>query len=465
MSTDLLQLPTIYLLEKIGAGNHKPGSGSAAALNGILSCKLLMTVIELTLDPKRAKTYSSSKKELEGIRNKITNDIGPRLETLFEEDSRQFDKTIQKRRDRNSETNQRVKNELQEDSLRELKLSTEIPIEIALLCIQLAKYSVVVFNKGFKAARGDSGVALGNALSGLTGCISIISLNIQSFPKSTWTDSIQLQKKELKKEFQMLNEQNVRLMSVLDEEAERRCEFLAEFIDIRKSFYGKSAITNSDIENLARRIQNTLWEYSELIWGNEPPNNLLDVLNPEKVIELLKYAFHKVQTLGVNEQNEEIAGIINNKDFTIKISGMYEPEVVNFTSAHELGHALLHDRLELHRDLPLDGSEAAKSRPIEERQADKFAAAFLMPSKTVIQLFNGLFQLKRFRINEETARLLTYSSVYELRKKVKTKRDLSRIIAKCGYYDLRTFNSLAKVFKVSTEAMAIRLEELGLIEF
>lgn len=465
MTTDLLQLPTRHLLDKIGSGNHKPGSGSAAALNGILSCKLLMTVIELTLKPKRAEKYSYCKKEFEEIRNKITNEIGPRLEILFEEDSKQFDKTIQKRKERNREKNQKIKNDLQEESLREQKISTEIPIEIAQLCIQLAKYSIVVFDKGFKSARGDSGVALGSSLSGLTGCITIISLNLQSFPKSVWTDSIQIQKKELKNEFGTLSKENIRLMDTLDEEANKICEFLAEFIEIRKSFYGKSKITNADIENLARRIQNALSKYRELIWDTESPSNLLDVLKPEKVIELLKYAFHKVDTLGVNEQNEEIAGIINNKDYTIKISGMYKPEVINFTTAHELGHALLHDKFELHRDLPLDGSEIEKYRPIEEIQADKFAAVFLMPKKIVTELFYEIFRIKRFTINEETARLLTNSSAYELRKKVKTKRDLSRMIAKCEYYNFRVFNSLSKLFQVSVEAMAIRLEELDLIEF
>lgn len=465
MSSNLLNLPTLHLLDKIGAGNHKPGSGSAAALNGILSCRLLVTVIELTLAPKRKKDYANCIKEFEELRKVITKDIGPRLETLFEEDSKQFDKAIQKRKERDNETNQKIKNELQEESLRELRKSTEIPIEIAQLCIKLAKYSVIVFDKGFKSARGDSGVALGNSLSGLTGCISIISLNLQSFPKSVWTDSIQIQKKELKDEYDILSKENARLMNVLDKEADRKSEFLAEFIEIRKSFYGKSKVTNTDIENLARRIQNALWEYKDLIWVTKPPNNILGVLKPEKVIKILKYAFHKVETLGVNEQYEEIAGIINNEDYTIKISSMYKPDVINFTTAHELGHALLHDKLELHRDLPLDGSETSEPRPIEEVQADKFAAFFLMPKKLVVQLFQELFQLDQFRINEETSYLLTNSSVYELRKKVKTRRDLSRMIAKCEYYNFKPFTSLSQIFQVSIEAMAIRLEELDLIKY
>ena len=111
MSIDLLQLPTRHLLDKIGAGNHKPGSGSAAALNGILSCKLLMTVIDLTLDPKRPKSYANCKKEFEEIRNNVTSNISPKLENLFEEDSIQFDKAIQKRIERDNENNQKIKND------------------------------------------------------------------------------------------------------------------------------------------------------------------------------------------------------------------------------------------------------------------------------------------------------------------------------------------------------------------
>lgn len=464
MKTDLLQLPTRQLLNKIGAGNHKPGSGSAAALNGILSCKLLTTVIELTLDPKREKTFAHCKSEFEGIRTKINKYVGPRLEVLFEQDSIQFDKAIQKRIERDNERNQKVKNDLHQESLQELVLSTEIPIEIANLCIQLANYSTIIFNKGFKSARGDSGVALGSALSGLTGCIAIISLNLQSFPKSEWTNSVQDRKRKLQKEFDYLSGENGKLLKTLDNEAEKKGEFLAEFAQINNLLYGKSNISYADIEKLARRIQLALWKYKELIWSDKPPQSTLAILQPERVIKLLNYAFSKVDTLGVNEQNEEIAGIINNRDYTVKISKMYKPDVINFTTAHELGHALLHDTLELHRDLPLDGSEVERAKSPEEIQANKFAAAFLMPKKTLSQLFYDRFHTYRFTVNEETARLLENVSVYELRRKIKSKRDLSRMIAKCDYYSYTPFDSLAKTFQVSLEAMAIRLEELNLVE-
>ncbi|GHB53898.1 cyclodeaminase/cyclohydrolase family protein [Mongoliitalea lutea] len=465
MEIDLLELPTKELMDKIGAGSHKPGSGSAAALNGILSCKLILTVIELTLDPKRVKTYGNCSKEFSEIKSKIGETIGPRLEELFKEDARQFDKAIQKRIERDNEQNQQVKNQLQENALLELKKSTELPIEIADLCIELAKSAIIVFNKGFKAARGDSGVALSSALSGLTGCLSIISLNLQSFPKSIWTDKIKIKRNTLRKEYELLTTENVKLMNILDEEADTKNDFLAEFVEIRKMFFGNSRLKDSDIETLARRIQNALWTYQDLIWPTGSPINLLGILKPEKVIQLLKFAFHKVDTLGVNESNEEIAGIINNQDFTIHISLMYAPEVVNFTTAHELGHALLHDQIELHRDIPLDGSEIAKNRSIVERQADKFAAYFLMPSKTVKQLFQEFFQTEQFQINENTSRMLANCSPAELRKTIRDQRDLSRLIAKCEFYNIRPFRSLSKIFNVSVEAMAIRLEELDLIKY
>jgi formiminotetrahydrofolate cyclodeaminase/Zn-dependent peptidase ImmA (M78 family) len=465
MDIDLLELPAKELLDKIGAGSHKPGSGSAAALNGILSCKLLLTVIELTLDPKRSKRYAHCSEEFEQIKSQIKERISPRLEELFKEDAIQFDKAIQKRIERDKAPNQQQKNRIQEVALKELKKSTELPIEIANLCIELAHYATVVFDKGFKSARGDAGVALGSSLSGLTGCLAIISLNLQSFPKNEWTEEIKIKRDDLRKQCERLNFENVRLLHVLNAEADVKNEFLAEFIEIRKMFLGKKGLKNADIEKIARRIQNALWNYKDVIWPENSPKGLMSILKPEKVIDLLRYAYHKVDTLGVNESNEEIAGIINNKDFTIKISTKYASEVVNFTTAHELGHLLFHSEIELHRDIPLDGSESLKGRSTVEREADKFAAYFLMPKKPVTQAFHELFQTEQFQIDEMTSHKLANCSPSALRKKVKNQRDLSRLIAKCEFYNFKAFNSMAKIFNVSIEAMAIRLEELNLIRF
>ena len=45
MQLDFSQLTVNQLLDKLGKGGHKPGSGSAAALQGMISSKLVQTVI------------------------------------------------------------------------------------------------------------------------------------------------------------------------------------------------------------------------------------------------------------------------------------------------------------------------------------------------------------------------------------------------------------------------------------
>jgi len=463
MSIKLLELPTEKLLEKIGAGNHKPGSGSAAAFNAILACKLLLTVIHLTLEPKRRKRYQHCLDKCRKIEKDIDERIVPKLEELFQIDSEQFDKVIVKRRERNNESNQARKNQLDKEARQELVQSTELPLQIARLSIELSDYAIYIFDHGFKSARGDSGVALSSALSSVTGCISIVSLNLQSFPKSDWTDKINSQKASMRNKYHRLTKEKNKRLDILDKEAEQKSDFLAKIQDIRKSLHGKSKISYNQVESLAKRIQNVMWTNREIIWKDGTPSNLIEILKPAKAINLLQYAFREVHTLGVNEANQEIAGLIDNKNYEIAISGMYSQEIKNFTTAHELGHALMHDQLVLHRDRPRDQPDITLSRPTEERQADKFAAYFLLPEKLLRQKFKERFQTDRLYLNEETSFALGYNSVPELKKKVKDLRGLTRLIASTTIYASSPFRSLSDIFNVSFEAMAIRLEELDLV--
>ena len=93
----LLELPAKELLARFGSGGHKPGSGSAAALVGVLSCKLILTVISLTKDKEK---YQQSVPELRKIENTIKNKTEVKLIKLFEEDSKVFDLVISARRER-----------------------------------------------------------------------------------------------------------------------------------------------------------------------------------------------------------------------------------------------------------------------------------------------------------------------------------------------------------------------------
>lgn len=147
------------------------------------------------------------------------------------------------------------------------------------------------------------------------------------------------------------------------------------------------------------------------------------------------------------------------------ISNNFDKYTQNFTSAHELGHALLHKQKILHRDRPINGMSDNFNRNIVERQADKFATFFLMPAKLVKNEFFEMFQTKKFVINELTAFNLVKDSPSKLRNECKNSRGLAIKLASSERYNNQSFVSIAELFSVSVTAMAIRLEELGLIEF
>jgi Zn-dependent peptidase ImmA (M78 family) len=88
---------------------------------------------------------------------------------------------------------------------------------------------------------------------------------------------------------------------------------------------------------------------------------------------------------------------------------------------------------------------------------------FLMPEKFVRASFESQFASECFALNEETVFALTGSKSSGFQERCQTLRDLSLILAKAEYYNGLYFTSLSDQFRVSAEAMAIRLEELELL--
>ena len=86
------------------------------------------------------------------------------------------------------------------------------------------------------------------------------------------------------------------------------------------------------------------------------------------------------------------------------------------------------------------------------------------PAKLVKSRFIEIFGTESFSLTEDTAFALSCSSLMEVRKKHKTRRHISRLLAGTKNYGGRNLYSLADQFRVSVGAMAIRLEELALIK-
>jgi Zn-dependent peptidase ImmA (M78 family) len=112
----------------------------------------------------------------------------------------------------------------------------------------------------------------------------------------------------------------------------------------------------------------------------------------------------------------------------------------------------------------LDGSSGGAPRIPVEAEADLFASYFLLPEKPLRKAFEQKFLTQRFVLDDDTAFALNSKSLNFVRSRCRTLRDLTRILADAEYYNGVRFDSLAKQFRVSIDAMAIRLEELGLVE-
>lgn len=224
--------------------------------------------------------------------------------------------------------------------------------------------------------------------------------------------------------------------------------------------------SKSQIEGIARKLQIEMWHRREKIRPGRLANPH-DILDPSSALEGIGYSVVMEESLGQYADKGglfEVAGILDNQNGRVHVSAFFAPEVRKFTLAHELGHAVLHGQQGLHRDRAVDGA-TNKVRDRKELEADVFATFFLLPEKLVRAVFAQTFLTHKFVLDDGTAFALTSGSLESIQKKCGTLRDLTRMLANANYFNGVPFHSIAKRFGVSVEAMAIRLEELSLVEW
>ena len=126
------------------------------------------------------------------------------------------------RRLRDKATDKAERRHLSEIALAELRTATEIPLRIADACLKVSEKGLVVFDLGFKAARGDSGVAISSALAGVSGSLSIIYLNLTSFKGGEWAIGVRQKADEISLRVQALQVQLLERVARLQAEAVAR---------------------------------------------------------------------------------------------------------------------------------------------------------------------------------------------------------------------------------------------------
>ena len=468
MNLNLAEISAKKLLEKFGAGSHKPGSGSAMAFQAMLAAELIKTVIELTNEPQRRNKYRNELTTLLDYKGKIQDRIIPLLENLFYQDSEQFGKVIKTRNQRDvikkslSATTIKQYRDAKFKIEKELEIATDLVLEIAECGVELAKIAQFVFQYGFQSARGDSGSAYSGSISAVDGCLSIAELNLLSFEDSEVCETFELRISKIKNEYEVLYADSRRILENLKLAYQRKLSIKKGIKDIEDRIRSQKVIEAKFIESIVRDFQNVLWL-------NGDKSDPFKILNPSKSLNYLGYEV--LNEIGLDSFTDfdgtvETAGIIDNSKMLVRISDKFSKPTQKFTLAHELGHALFHkSKLVLHRDRGLDYGIPIGKRTDIEFQADKFAAYFLMPSKLVRDVFKEIFKTDYLVIDENVAFALISESIQNLRKRYKDRRSFSRFLASTTIFNGFSQNSLSECFGVSIEAMAIRLEELDLFEY
>ena len=217
----------------------------------------------------------------------------------------------------------------------------------------------------------------------------------------------------------------------------------------------------------ARFLQLELWNKRFDLWSRDVPESPIDILQPGVALMSRGFSVETRESLGEEWESglrAEVAGIVDRERRTVYVSAKYPFVVQNFTLAHELAHVILHPHVDVkHRELPKDGP--GRQKGWEEREADWFATAFLMPERQIRKEFSRRFAAAPFRLTDDSAFALCNSSVDKILKQIRLPRDLSKILSDATVFGGVSFPSLASRFAVSSKAMAIRLDELKLVDF
>ncbi len=196
---DYLSLPASQLLDAYGGGSHIPGSGSAAAFSALIGIEMMRTVCKRTLVKPE---YQDKKGRFEFVLAELDDKFKPQLIELFRRDIDIFNRVSTFRIQRDRTEKKREKAHWDRLQLDELRIATDVPIEVCKAAFEMLPYSFLLFDEGYRAVRGDSGVAISNLLSSISGALFIIFLNLRSFKKGRWVQDRRRTAERLAQEFE-----------------------------------------------------------------------------------------------------------------------------------------------------------------------------------------------------------------------------------------------------------------------
>lgn len=215
----------------------------------------------------------------------------------------------------------------------------------------------------------------------------------------------------------------------------------------------------------ASELHKRIWSERHRIWGNQVPSDPVDMLDPRIAIDLLGYEFELVPEIPgwPPSRHHAIAGEVDPGRKRVTVAEQFGLPSARFTAAHELAHIMLHPG-RMFRERPISGPRLDEQNPME-READKFAAEFLMPEKLLRTRIRDSFGVEPpIVVRDAEAFRLDMDQSEDLLRAAPNSQELAFALAKCprDFHGDRIL-SLAEQFKVSFQAMAYRIQELRLI--
>lgn len=219
--------------------------------------------------------------------------------------------------------------------------------------------------------------------------------------------------------------------------------------------------SSSQIELEARKLLFEIEKHSDRLWPNTPPDRLF-MCEPEAACRVLGLRYLPDSHLGTYG-GTATAGLLDRANKTVMLSSKQSFEAQRFTGAHEVGHYLLHPGQLMFRDRTLY-AHGGSGRPPEEQQADFFAACFLIPPKLLRRAFRARFPVNEPLVNTGAVCFnLDMANHQYLESLPPGSMEFAVAVARTEAFNGNRFKSLAALFNVSHHAMAIRLQEMGLV--
>lgn len=175
----LLDLDARTLLRRFGAGHAAPGSGSAAAFNGALSCAMIASAARHTR--RVAKPHETGRRQKAIFILKQIETKWPRLEKLVQKDSEVFETVIEQRKAAMRAKDPNKKAAHQKRARAKLITATNLVVKVARECVGIARLGMQMVEIGYAAARGEPASGVTNALSGAQSALFVALLNVQKY--------------------------------------------------------------------------------------------------------------------------------------------------------------------------------------------------------------------------------------------------------------------------------------------